>query len=450
MPVGYASELAEHIKLGMEHPLPKQELIYFSPYRVRAYIGGFGSGKSVLGCSEGRDASIIFPNNRGIICRENYPALKDSTIKTFFEICNPRLIKRYNKNEKYVELINGSEILFRNTKNPEDFKSVEIGWWYIDEADGVEEEVFRILNGRLRIKTVPKEFYFGNITSNPPDEDHWIYKTFVENKPDDYLFVHAQSYENIYLPEGYIEALERDYPEDWVRVYLGGEFGYLPDGEPVYKEFAKRLHVRELESNSAHPIIRGWDFGYHHPAVVFMQEIEGKLYVLYEMEGANETVDVFARKVLAKSEERYPGFKFDDCGDPSGNQKSDKSEKSSIQILRTMGIPIRTRVSNINDGLLIIRILMHPRNGVSDLFFVDPSCKKLIQGFIGAYHYPKKKDQADEKKRPKKDNVYDHVQDALRYGVINNPKLRKWLKKPRVPRENPNSFNAIRRRHLSR
>lgn len=442
----FSSELVDTLTIGIANPLPKQKLVMFSDYLIRAYVGGFGSGKTKMGCSEGIIASIMFSGNRGIICRENYPALLDSTIKTFFNECPEQLISKYNKNEKRVLFKNGSEILFRNTKNPDDFKSTEIGWFLIDEADGVEEKVFKVLLARLRINTVPSEYYFGNITTNPPDEDHWICDLFVKNKPDNYLFVHAPSYENPYLPDGYIKNLEDNYDADWVRVFLGGEFGYLPTGKRVYQEFSKKLHCKKLGAVSPYPIYRAWDFGFHNPACVFFQEIEGVMHVLKEMEGKNELVDVFAKRVISESMEEYPGFLFEDFGDPAGNQRSDKSEKSSIQIIRAMGIKIRTRVSHINDGLLIIRILMHPREVGSQLFYVDPRCDKLIKGFIGAYHYPDKKD-ADEKKKPKKDNTYDHVQDCLRYGVVNNPRFRKWLKKPSLAVVNTNSFNSIRKRN---
>ncbi len=425
------------------NPLPKQRDFHQSEAKYKAYVGGFGSGKTKAGCCEVIELSMRYKNNLGLICRKTYLELKDTTMRTFFDECPPALIKEHNKSEHMVTFWNGSQVLFRSLDNSEKFKSLELGFFYIDEASEIDERCFRILSGRLRKQGVPRRVGF--ITSNPPYTDHWIYRLFVEEPTDDFDFIHAPSTENPFLPDGYIDELRRNYPPEWVRVFLDGEFGFIADGKPVYADFKPHIHVKDTSYVPGIPVSRGWDFGYHSPAVVFSQKLGDRLIVLGELEGKEETIDKFAKKVIGVSCQRFgKDATYVDYCDPAGRQKNDKSEKTSVQILQSLGVYPQSKVQSINDGVLIIRILLQKHDDGLPGLVIDRAARKLIQGFSGGYHYPEG-DQPDNQKTPKKDNIFDHLQDALRYIVGNQQDFRSWLVVPTVENINGGNFDFWRK-----
>ena len=198
-------------------------------------------------------------------------------------------------------------------------------------------------------------------------------------------------------------------------------------GRRVYPSFLQ-THIKPLQYNTYRHVIRGWDFGYHHPAVVFCQvNDKDQFLVLKEIMGTNKTLAEFAADVKAVSKEHYNAI-FDDYCDPSGRAKSDKSERTSVDILRTMGIKCRMKDSNVSDGLNLIRQMLTKRNDGEFSFYIDPSCREVIDGFFGGYAL------RENSEEPDKDGWYEHLFDALRYAVVNVFDKRRFLPiRPQFP-----------------
>jgi PBSX family phage terminase large subunit len=439
-------------------PLPKQKTFLESPKRYVSYVGGFGSGKSIVGCWRSIILAMMYPGNLGIICRNTYPELRDTTMRTFFEECPEEIIHKFNKVENLLTFkpVKGSgkqsQIIFRSLDNYEKFRSLEIGYFFIDEASEVKEEAFLTLCGRLRNPNA--DDHFGFITSNPSTTRHWMYKRFVEgdcNDSSQYQIIRAPTSENRkHLPEGYEDGLREVYDEQWINRYLEGEFGFIVEGQPVYPEFKESENTGDLKFDPSYPIMRSWDFGLHHPAVVIAQVIEtqggSRLNVLEEIQGDNKLIEDFSNEVIKHCEDKYGVAQYKDFCDPAGNQKSDKSPKTSVQILRSKGIYPLSSHQNILDGVQILRMMLHRkyRDGKPALI-VNRSCTILSEGFIGGYSYPKKYDGSGEDPNPAKDGYYDHLQDALRYMVWNS-KFKTWLKAPVTARKKPaGSFDSWRK-----
>lgn len=71
-------------------------------------------------------------------------------------MCDPDLIYKWNKSENLLTLINGHEIYFWGLDDIEKLKSLELGWFWMDEVDEVNPEAFDVAIGRLRHKKQPK------------------------------------------------------------------------------------------------------------------------------------------------------------------------------------------------------------------------------------------------------------------------------------------------------
>lgn len=151
--------------------------------------GGAGSGKSAFGCVWQILRRICYRGTRGFIGRENFPALRDSTMKTFFEALYEMGYRSdveysYNAQEHTLNWFNGSETHFRYMQYmPSDpdfnrFGSTEYTDGFVDEAPEVIPRACQVLLSRMRYKHIehgltPKVLYTGN------PGDHWIKHAFV-------------------------------------------------------------------------------------------------------------------------------------------------------------------------------------------------------------------------------------------------------------------------------
>jgi phage terminase large subunit len=402
-------------------PFPKQRLFHTAKQQFKAFIGAFGSGKSVAGVWEAIDLSMRYDNNFGLICRKYNDDLKETTMRTFFEECPPELISDTLEGGSKIIFKNGSTIKFSGLYTKAKTRiskigSMNLGWFFIDEAHESTEEDFGMLKGRLRLKAAKK--HYGFLATNPPNSDHWLAKTFAVIN-DTYFRIHSTSYDNPTLPEDYIKNLEA-MPEAWRRKYLFGEFGFLQYGYPVYSNFNEKIHLKELQYNSALPVIRSWDFGWWHPAVLFIQVDENMIsYFLEEIMGEKIYLEDFANKIIFHSNKNYPNAHFIDYGDPAGNQRNDKSKLTSIQILAEKGIRVRSRRSLISRGINLMEQRLSMNIAGQPAIQIDSSkCRIFAEGLAGGYHYSKNQEGIPDVE-PNKDGYYEHLADCGRYYIEN-------------------------------
>lgn len=209
---------------------------------------------------------------------------------------------------------------------------------------------------------------------------------------------------------------------EWDREYEISFESYA--GKPVYAGFSRELHASEpLKWNPHKPMLRGWDFGFHHPAVVFAQiSVEDRLLVFEAIMGNDILLHDFAEEVIHHGQEHYPAATWEDYCDPAGKQKSDKAKQTSIEILQSLGVSpgyAEDRRAQIDYGLQLIRYHLKPRE--SDEIpgiLVDPGALLLIEAFQGGYHYPEAKEGKPESEKPEEDGYYEHPMDALRHIAI--------------------------------
>jgi len=376
------------------------------------------SGKSLAGAMSGFLLAYRSPGSFGVVVREDIPSLKQSTMRLFSDVIPPEVVSDFNKQDRVYTLKNGSQIIFISSDNPEKVRSWEIDWYLIEEANKVSKEFHDEIIRRLRNPKVPASRYRGMYISNPTSKEHWLYKLFNSGDAN-FEFIKNTTYENAaHLPPGYIAMLESTMSPENVRRFLHGENNVDFVGIPVYSGcFNAQLHVGSLEYNPARVIMRGWDFGFRHPACVWFQmDDDGRILVLDEMLGKDIALREFAQQVIGRGNRMFPDAAYyQDFCDPAGNQKKDDGERS-VEILKEIlgAVPIN-RSSPVLEGIEILRGLMtHHVNGKM-LFNIDKRCENLIEGFNGGYHYDDKREDFIVK-----DGYYEHLQDALRMGILSS------------------------------
>jgi hypothetical protein len=150
---------------------------------------------------------------------------------TFFQALPPGSVREINKTEFRVTLNNGSEILFLDADESKDplfdkLKSLELGWFAIDEASEVSKTAFQILVSRLRWKPAQGK-YFGLLASNP--EQCWIKEDFVDAPKQDHCYFPLLPKDNPHLPPEYIPNLRLIFDEVQQRKYIDGDWSIADD-----------------------------------------------------------------------------------------------------------------------------------------------------------------------------------------------------------------------------
>ncbi len=121
--------------------------------RFPAFIGGWGSGKTMWALMKGIYLSQEYENNLGVIVRSKFTDLRDSTMKDFTTWTH----KTIPQGTKEANYSNGSKIYFRHAKELSGLQNVNLGWFYIEQAEEFPTSTqFDLLRGRLRRILTPK------------------------------------------------------------------------------------------------------------------------------------------------------------------------------------------------------------------------------------------------------------------------------------------------------
>ena len=197
-------------------------------------------------------------------------------------------------------------------------------------------------------------------------------------------------------------------------------------GRPFYGGFSRGLHCGHFNIGKKE-LILGWDYGYVHPSCVITTiDSKSRWVILDNLFGERELIEEFGNKVKTFLNQQYPGYEITSYGDPAGNQESDKSKKTSTQILGELGFNVYSRPSNtslanytarkaIIEGKIKLLI-----DGLPALLIEDNLRNQIIiEGFEGGYHYPEANKYGFIDEKPLKEGYYEHPFNALEYIAVN-------------------------------
>jgi len=389
--------------------------------------GGVGSGKTRAFLAPVLEMLTQIPKIRILWGRWDFKDLKLSVMDKFFEILPAELIASKNEQYHYYDIRTPQEpsrIYFNGLKDLGGLGSQEFAVIVITEAHEITEQIYRALKRRCRQEGMPIMIL---MESEAPNDDHWlaqIVNPIKDNYDPDIEKWEVSTYENWHnLPAAYRGSLER-MPEGWKKKYLYGHTGYIPDGKPYYSGYKEHIHAGEFEYIPGRVFHCGWDFGFHHPAVLITQiDFQDRWIWLREIIGTDITIQKFADFVKEQLNFYYPGESFIHYGDPAVTQKNDKSEKTSWEILHSKGIYLRYRQSTYRERKEIIEQKLSTLIGGKPALLLDKRyCKTANEGFLGGYHYPVRKENLpfDHKyELPYKDGFYEHIINAGEYIAVN-------------------------------
>ena len=115
--------------------------------------GAFAGGKSSALVARCLAYSMYVPGNLGFLGRLDGKSLRHSTMQTFDEMVDPRMIQQRNDQLgvlRFRKEYGGSKILYGDVRDLNDLKNINLGWFALDQAEEVEKVHWDYLVGRLR------------------------------------------------------------------------------------------------------------------------------------------------------------------------------------------------------------------------------------------------------------------------------------------------------------
>lgn len=426
---------------------------------VRGIRGPLGAGKST-GCAWDLWSRLQRqepgPNgkrrSRWAVIRNTYRELEDTTLATWLDWFPEEYVGDMAKRDMIHRIRYGdieADILFRALDRPKDVKkllSLELTGAWVNEAREIPKAIVEMLE--LRVGRFPAMKDGGATWSgiimdtNSMDSDHWWFRMFEKMRPEtwekfDQPSARSSQAENLKnLPIGYYEKALASHDENWIKVYIDNEYGFVITGKPVYPEYKDSVHcaTEPLAAINGLPITIGVDWGLT-PAAIFAQKtLMGQWRALDECVTEDMGAVRFAEVLSADMQRKFPGFKFEMWGDPAGDSRSQVDERTPFEIFRGRNLRIKPAPGN-NDPVLrreaVAVALNRMIDGVPGLL-ISPRCEVLRKGMAGGYNYKRMQIVGDERFHDVPDkNRYSHPCEALQYLMLGggeNPKVTEFTK----------------------
>ncbi|WP_175904228.1 hypothetical protein [Burkholderia seminalis] len=416
---------------------------------VRVIVGPFGSGKTAAGIVDALRRSWMQapgPDGvrrvRGSIVRNTFAELKSTTIPSWNQWCPPQYGKLTMGTSpiefRYTDAEMDLQVFFIPLDGEEDVKkllSLELTWAMIDEARQIDRAILDALTGR--VGRYPSRLQGGctwsgiTMVSNPSDMESWFYK-LCANLPEGYELFHqpsgisdaAENLEN--LPANYYKRQMAGKTEEWIKVYVHGQWGFLQEGAVVYPSFSDSAHVpaQPIPAVPNVPLILGADWGNTPAAAIGQMLPDGTVLTLAELvtaEGETMSIPDFGRALTRFIRQTYPDHEVAAAtGDPAGTAKGPSGD--TVFDMINANTPWHWKPAGTNE--LAIRIaavselLGRMVNGKPS-FVLSSNCPQLRKGFAGGYHFKKVATATGGvySEEPNK-NRYSHPHDALQYMVL--------------------------------
>lgn len=431
---------------------------------VRVVMGPYGSGKSTWAIQEIVRRTCAMPvwhsgrrRARWAIVRNTSGELQSTTLQTwlawFGYLGDVRKRQKpiltyehtFNDGRGIVEL----ELIFLALDRPDDVrkvKSLELTGCYINELSEVPQAALAHMKGRVNrypSRAFCNEPYWSGIIgdTNPPEDDHWIYKDFEEKQLEGHrLFKqppglvrgsngkwrrNPDADNAAHLPDDYYEKLAEGQTEEFVKVFCLGMYGNVGFGKKVFTEFNSDIHaVDELTAIQGMPVYLGWDFGLTPACVVMQLTPRGQLMLLKEYVADGMGIRSFAESVVIPALMRdFPYNKVGlSVGDPAGDARNEIMEElSCISELTSLGVKtIPARTNDIAPRLNAIRYFLNKMVDGKPCFLIDKKkCPTLYKGFVKDYVYMRIAVAGEERYRDKPlKNMASHPMDATGYGCL--------------------------------
>jgi hypothetical protein len=393
------------------------------PHKFRAFVAGFGSGKTWVGCAGLCQHAWEFPRINAGYFAPSYPMVRDIFYPTIEEVAEDWGLRTVVKRADHeVHLYSGRQyrttIICRSMDDPNKIVGFKIGHALVDELDVMKlhqaETAWRKIIARTR-QQAPGLRNGVDVTTTP-EGFNFVYRQWVKEareKPDQaglYGMVQASTYQNgKNLPAGYIESLRASYPPQLIQAYLRGQFVNLTSGA-VYPNFDRTQNHTDADIEPADVLHVGMDFNVLKMAAVVFAVKDGAPNALAELVNVRDT-PTMARMLKERFKDK--GHQVLVYPDASGQNTSSKNaSESDLSILRAAGLTVKANHSNprVKDRVASVNALILDDTGRRRLRVNTRNCPTFTEAL--------EQQPYDKNGEPDKATGHDHPNDAGGYFMV--------------------------------
>jgi len=378
--------------------------------KYRSYVGGFGSGKTFIGCLDLLIFAGQHPKIRQGYFAPTYPSIRDIFFPTMEEagyMMGYDVVTR--ESNKEVHLYRGrayyGTIICRSMDNPESIVGFKIARALVDEIDILPadkaDRAWNKIIARLRLKIDGIVNGIGVTTT--PEGFKFVYHKFKEDPTESYSMVQASTYENEeYLPDDYISTLIETYTEELANAYILGQFVNLTSGT-VFNRYNRIEHRSHEWIQEKEPLRIGMDFNVTNMSAV--------VYVMRNLEwhAVEELSGIYDTPAMIKTiKEKYPEHHIQVYPDASGgSRKTVDASTSDIALLEAAGFVVYANKSN---PLVKDRVIATNQAFAKGLLYInDEKCPEYARCMEQLAY--------DKNGEPDKKSNIDHLPDAGTYPI---------------------------------
>lgn len=245
-----------------------------------------------------------------------------------------------NKSSMIINVFGHGNIYLRSYDNPDRIIAFEVGHVVVDEIDTIDKEkatkVWRKISERARQVT---PFMLENDIGNSigcvttPDQGiaGFVYQKWGKDPSAGYEMTKASTYDNPFLPEGYIAQITENYDAILADLYLRGEFVSLNQNKVYWAYNRNDCHSDEVIDKNDKVIYYGQDFN-----------VGGNVTIVFKITGrtvhaVSEVITVNTQEIPIKLKAKFGDRIYISCPDASGGNESANAPKSSLNILKDAG-----------------------------------------------------------------------------------------------------------------
>lgn len=390
------------------------------PQKFRAFVGGFGSGKTWVGCGSLCRHMWEHPRIPAGYFAPTYPQIRDIFYPTIEEVAHDWGLRTdITESNKEVHLYAGRQyrgtVICRSMDKPASIVGFKIGRALVDEIDTLNKrkahDAWRKIIARLRVKA--EGLQNGIDVTTTPEGFNFVYEQFQQLPSEQpakaalYGLVHASTYDNeANLPDDYISSLFETYPEQLVQAYINGMFVNLSSGS-VYGAYSRKANGTFATIEEDEPLHVGMDFNVMNMTAIVCVIRADQPLALEELTGIRDTP-----AMIQALKDRFPDQRITVYPDASGgNTSTNNASVSDLGLLRAAGFTLRVPAANprIRARVVSVNAMLCNAKGKRRLLVNPYGCPKLAEAL--------EKQAYDANGMPDKTTGFDHGPDAIGYFI---------------------------------
>lgn len=319
--------------------------VRYAPEReitILNYVGGLGSGKTWLGALITACYINTYPMSKVCMIGPTIPLVKDNTMAKCFDFLKVLGQEPVALNKEKTMWIcpNGTTIMITHGMKYSQLLTYEFNYIDVEEASKISNSVLKQVQGRLRYVNKDAPLILLTHTNPPSSTNHYTLKSGK-------VFT-ASSYENKYLPKGYIEELSKNMTHEEKEKFINSKISPSLDDALISNYDPLEVKLSEVDiPKEDFQVFLTCDFNYS-PQCWYTGVVTSDKRFLFLEEHLNlsTTTEKQAQDVIEHLIDKYGIERLLVYGDSAGafNQRLDNDYVVIDKVARKLGVKIQLKV----------------------------------------------------------------------------------------------------------